>query len=74
MTKLPLKTFLLIFGLLTLIVRLFYFQIDNNFGVKPLDISIIFLLISGLILLILTIITATKKDFKPLIIWSRLKV
>lgn len=69
MTKLPLKRLILIFGLLALALKLFYFQLDRLFGVKILDVVLIILLVSSLTLLILTIIKATRRDFKPFLIF-----
>jgi hypothetical protein len=66
MTKL--KTLIVIFGLLSIIVRLFYFQLDRLVGVKILDGLIILLIISSLTLLVLTIIKLTRIDFKPFLI------
>jgi len=69
LTKMSLKTLLVVFGFLGLLQRLFYFQLDNFFGVKTLDILFIVLIVLAIILLILTIIKAAKKQFKPLCIF-----
>ena len=67
MQKIRLKYIIGIFGLFTLLIRLFYFQLDELFGVRFLNFALIVILVSSLSLLILTIIKAIRKEFKPLL-------
>jgi len=66
--KISLKLLIGIYIVLTLLLRVFYFQVGNLFGVRFSDYALIVILVLTIILLIIAIIKAFRKKFKPLLI------
>lgn len=74
MKKLTIKTPLVIYGIIALILRLFYFQLDSFLRVKVVDTLYTIILFSTIFFFCMTVSKAIFKEFKPLLMFTAIFV